>query len=577
MNAPYQILKIPKLTGTHADVLAAVGLANLLSGIPSLNPIMIQERDTAFEIMTSQPFLEAQLESIPQSPGYLYLRPNEKAVVPSFVHNYVDYPREVERVDRYRKWRELLRKTPSQDSELKDQLQQDLPRDDWELWRALNNLQGDETTNRVYVEIATTKEVDFRKALQKGIRAIHDMRSSGLKWNITQSMLFCPTSAKGYRELKPQDTKRKNYKIDQWADPFVEWLKYQGYFRCVLPRLMGKDVRIFVPVPHGISLRSLENAMRELRKVSIYGGPPKVDSLAVLKLAEILIRHSEEYHETDTDPFPGLSLADKRPSDAISGIMATHYQSLGSAKAVMQMSLVALPGWFPIRNSNDAVAWLLTLEEHQRIIRALREDRSDEIGLLIAYRRFLQARGQSAFWALVEFMEKYGVLVMRVNGLKEENRIRWMTRFTTENFRRIMMEADTKLGQIVENPGFEAVARAVRQATVAAQNRKARKEEVWREIRYELLHDIHRTRKVPGNAFAERISEFISLYNYENARHREIKKDPKAAPPNVSDEELRSFLSLIDRKGASVVGALLAAYGSCKEKWEPDGSSQSAK
>lgn len=105
---------------------------------------------------------------------------------------------------------------------------------------------------------------------------------------------------------------------------------------------------------------------------------------------------------------------------------------------------------------------------------------------------------------------------------------------------------------------------------MTAQNRRARREDVWREIRYDLLHDLHRTRKVPGYAMVECITEFISHYNRENARRREEKKNPKAAPANVSDEELRAFLALIDLHGASLVGALLAAYGSCKEKWEPE-------
>lgn len=129
---------------------------------------------------------------------------------------------------------------------------------------------------------------------------------------------------------------------------------------------------------------------------------------------------------------------------------------------------------------------------------------------------------------------------------------------------------NTTLNEIVNDSGFDAVARAVRQATVTAQNKRARNEEVWREIRYDLLHDIHRTRKVPGNAFLECISEFISHYNYENARQREITKNPKAAPANVSDEELKSFVALLNQHGASTVGALLAAYGTCKEKRESD-------
>ncbi|MEK7280794.1 MAG: hypothetical protein AAB037_00375 [Chloroflexota bacterium] len=136
------------------------------------------------------------------------------------------------------------------------------------------------------------------------------------------------------------------------------------------------------------------------------------------------------------------------------------------------------------------------------------------------------------------------------------------------------MSTSKGLLDIIQEPGFEAMARAVRQATVTAQNKKAREksggEKVWREVRYELLHDLNRTRKVPGSAFIECVAEFLSRYNYENARHREQTGNLQSAPANVSDEEFRSFVSLVDQYGAPTVGALLAAYGSCKEKWEGD-------
>jgi len=571
----FEVFKIPKATGTHSDVFAAVGLASLLSSVGP-QAIQLTERESEFEIVVPGSLCEANLNRIPQSPGYLYLRPNAKSPVPRGIPDYVDYPRELERVERYRKQRETLRRKGTSRAEIDDLLKDDLPRDDWELWRALNNLQGDETSNRIYLEIVATDEAFFRAALKAGFSSIRTKSNSGLKWNITQSMLFSPTSAKGYRELKPAGTKRKNFKIDEWADPFVEWLKYRGYFRVAIPRLLGKDVRLLVPIPCQLSLLALESTVRELRKGGVYGGPPKMDSLAVLRLAELLIRHSEDYHDSGAEVFPGLTLSGRTPAEAISGVVATHYQSLGSAKAVMEMLVIALPGWFPIRHHADSESWLAILDEHQRIVRGLQDDRSDEIGLLIAYRCFLQKRGEAALWALIEFMEKYGALVMRVNGLRQENRARWMTRASCEHFRRIVMGTDSRLMDIVSDPGFESVARAVRQSTVTAQNKKARGGNLWREIRYELLHDIHRTRKVPGDAFVECISEFVSRYNYENARQRETTNDPKAAPANVTDGEMKAFLTLVDRHGGSVVGALLAAYGSCKEKWEAEDESQHA-
>jgi len=572
MSETLQTFRISKQTGTHADVFTAVGLADLLASVPEAGAVRIVEQGAAFEVCSARPLTCADWQRIPQTPGYLYLKPNNRSTVPPAVSDYVDYPREVERVDRYYKQREELRKRRVVDSEIEQLLQQDKPRDDWELWRALNNLQGDETSNRVYLEIMAMSLNDFHSAVKTGLNAIQSQGNSGLKWNITQSMLFYPTSAKGYREPKPAGTKRKNFKIDEWGDPFVEWLKYRGYFAAASPRLIRKDVRLLVPVPSDISARAFMSVARELRKARVYGGPPKMDALAVLRLAELLVRHSEEYHDPDAEIFPGLSLQGKTPAEAISGIMVTHYQSLGNAKAVSAMSTIALPGWFRIENRHDAEDWLVILDEHQRVVRGLQDGHSDEIGLLVAYRRFLEKRGESALWALLEFMERYGALVMRVNGTRLNGKMRWMPRFTDVYVRRVLMGTDGKLLEIVNTPGFEAIARAVRQATVTSQNKRARGEEVWREIRYELLHDLHRTRKVPGHALVECVMEFVSHYNRENARRRETAKNPKAAPANVSDEELKEFLALVDRHGAALVGALLAAYGSCKEKWEPEDS-----
>jgi hypothetical protein len=467
------------------------------------------------------------------------------------------------------------------DAETQQLMQQEQLRDDWRLLQVLNTLQGDETSNRVHETIVRRKPEQFDKELGLAIIALSHQSTSALDWKVSTVQLFTPIAAKGYSRLKPDSTDRNDKTKEQWADPFVEWLKYRGYFRVACPFFQGpkaEHIRLLCPIPHDISFRVLESVARKLRVAGVYGGPPKMDALAVLKLAELLVRHSEEYHDPDAEVFPGLSLTGKSPAEAISGVMMTHYQSLGNAKAVSAMSTLALPGWFQIRDKNDAKTWVEVLNEHQRVILSLNpgdreippKNNSEEIGLLIAYRRFLEQRGEPAIWSLVEFMEHYGAFVMRANGTKQNARIRWMPRFTDEYFRRILMGTNERLLQVINDPGFEAVARAVRQSTVTAQNKKARKEEVWREVRYDLLHDFHRTRKVPGTAFVECLMEFVSRYNYENARRRETTKNPKAAPANVSDEELKSLIALVDRHGASLVGALLAAYGSCKEKWEPE-------
>jgi hypothetical protein len=582
MNDGIGVFKILKRTATHADVFAAAGLADLLASIPDAGPVRLRERDAQFEIHTSRPLREVDWVRVPQTPGYPFLKANEKVSVPSGVTDFVDYKAEKAKAERRKQLLGSGRtkgKRRTLDAEIQQLVQQEQLRDDWRLLQVLNTLQGDETANRVYETIVSREGRVFSEEMATALVAVSEDRPSGLGWRVSAVQLFTPVAAKGYGRLKPYGTDRGDKTKEQWTDPFLEWLKYRGYFQVACPFFQGakaEHIRLLCPVPGDISLQALASVTRELRTAGIYGGPPKMDALAVLRLAEILVRHSEEYHDPAAEVYQGLFLQGRTPAEVISGIMVTHYQSLGNAKAVSAMSTLALPGWFLIESREGAEEWLAILDEHQRIIRGLQDDHSDEIGLLIAYRRFLEKRGEGAMWALLEFIERYGPFLMRANGTRENGRVRWTPRFTDAYIRRILMGMDGRLSQIVNDIGFEAVARAVRQATVTAQNRRARykagfqKEDTWREIRYDLLHDLHRTRKVPGNAFVECVMEFLSHYNRENARRREEAKNPKAAPASVSDEELKAFLALVDHHGASLVGALLAAYGSCKEKWEPE-------
>ena len=119
-----------------------------------------------------------------------------------------------------------------------------------------------------------------------------------------------------------------------------------------------------------------------------------------------------------------------------------------------------------------------------------------------------------------------------------------------------------KLSEVLADSGFKAVAAAIRSATVNAQAQKAMNRADYREIRYDLLPDLRRKSSLPGNqSLVEAISEFVSLYNVENARRRELGKQ---APRNVTTEEFETLVRLIDSHRASTVGPMLCAYGSCR-------------
>lgn len=558
-------IAIPKVTGTHGDVFAAVGLADLLSSVPHLRSVRISEDASWFFVCPEQPLTPADLRSVSRAPGYPFLKANEKTPVPKNAPDVVDYKIEKARADRLREAakaaRGKRRKSASMDAAERQVIQEEQLREDWRLLQVLNTLQGDETSNRVQQAILCRTPKDLEIDLEQGIEALRQARKSGVDWAATAVQLFTPTAAKGYSRLKPDSTDRNDKTKEGWTDSFVEWLRYRGYFRVACPFFQGpkaEHIRLLCPIPRDISLGVLVSVTRRLRSGGIWGGPPKMDSLAVLRLTELLIRHSEEYHEGDDEPYPGLSLLRRSPADVVSGVMVTHYQSLGQAKAVSAMATLALPGWFKLVDRCDAQEFLAILEEHQAVVRGLQDDYSDEIGLLVSYRRFLQQRGEAALWALVEFMEVYGCFLLRAREQKRRVRA-----FRVDHFGRMTMALSPSLTAILEDSGFQAVATAIRKSTVSAQAQKAMERTDYREIRYELLHDLRRKRSLPGpSPLIEGVSDFISKYNSENARRRET---GRRAPRNVTTQEFAAFIGLVERHGAAVVGALLCAYGSCRE------------
>jgi len=550
MNEEQTTFVLPRITGTHGDVFAAVGLADLLSDASDA-PVRIRETGSSFAVTANA------RDGIPQRPGYPFLKTNEKVKVPKDVTDFVDYKAEKAKADRRKKLTQG-KSRKSLGPEIEELLKQDEPLPNWRLLQVLNTLQGDETSNRIHALIQSMTPSDFSQQVKAGLESLRSFEPSGLDWPASSVQLFSPNAAKGYSRLKPDSTERNDKTKEQWTDPFVEWLRYRGYFAVACPFFDGpkaENVRLLCPIPADISVGALKEVCGALRQAGVFGGPPKLDSLATLKLAELLITRSQEY--ASANPIAGLFLLRKRPSEVISGISVTQYQSLGSAKAVSSIATLALPGWLVINSRDDALAFLSILEEHQRVVRSLEDKHSDEIGLLIHYRRFLELRGEDSIRTLIDFMAAYGALIIRARGQGRK-----VTQFSTQNFGRLVMQNAQRLADVLNDTGFQAVAAAIRSATVSAQAQKAMNRSDYREIRYDLLPELRRKSSLPGNApLVQAISEFISKYNFENARRLELNK---SAPRNVTTEEFSSLVTLIDTHHAATVGPMLCAYGSCR-------------
>lgn len=119
-----------------------------------------------------------------------------------------------------------------------------------------------------------------------------------------------------------------------------------------------------------------------------------------------------------------------------------------------------------------------------------------------------------------------------------------------------MDKPNLKLMEIIENRGFQAIAKAIRMSTVLLQY--APKNERKFEIRYGVAQTLQ-TKSKSSEGLATFIGEFISRYNAEAARYMEKNGNPLRA--NVRMDELCEFYALLDKYPSCLVGALLASYG----------------
>jgi len=558
VNSP---LSVPKETGTYADVFTVGGMSDLLaSGTEKM--IRIRDVGPCFEVSVDN--LDEVIGRVAVWAGYDYLQTKAESVP---VKEYVSYQVQKERVARFAELRKAIREKKASESDpvVMAQLEANRPLPNWRQLQVLNALQGFRNSNGVYAQIAATDVDTFRKTVTDGIAAICARRPSGVKWKTSSVQLFNPNAAKGYGLLKPSGTDRNNRTKEQWTDSFVEWLRYRGYFVTAAPFFIGsrsEHIRVFAPIPADISVSALRALCSELRQAGLFGSAPRLDALAVLRLARLLIDHSE-FGVAPPSEDTAVFLRNGTPARVISGLAVTHFQSLGQARAVSELSTVALPGWFEIRSADDASAWRLTLDEHRRVIVSLREDHSDEMGLLIAYRGFLEGRGKAALDAFVDFVGAYGAFLP---GARERPGRRFAS-FSTDNFHRIVEGMVPDYLAILDDPGFLAVAAAIRRSSVSAQSLKSQNKE-HREIRYELLHEIRQKRIVgDGSQLIATLSDFIAAYNRENARQAEIFRENKRTwrpQRHVTTAEFQSIVQLMQADGVPLVGALLAAYASCR-------------
>jgi hypothetical protein len=338
---------VVKRTGSHADVLAAIGAADALQ---ALKPALVDCGDR-FEIRLSRALVRRDLARI--EPGYLYLpksatRP--RGLPAARVHN------------------------PRSRASTPDRGSIDPVRRIYGLLGRLNAAAGPNEIVRKFVEMPAS---EWREKLWNGFNG-----DSNFVTRPKLVQLFNPLAAQGYARLKPSGTNRADKTKNHWRQPFLEWLRYRGFVAGGAGWFLEKDVRVFCLVPGNISYHLYRDVALDFRQLRLAGSTAKVDCRAVLGLAIILLNRAG-------------SVA---PGNLIAGVSVVHYRNMGKANAFMASDCLAVPDCFDEK----------TLYEHDRILKGLSDRKSEEASLLRQYRAFLQSNREDAIRELVAFLANYG-------------------------------------------------------------------------------------------------------------------------------------------------------------------------
>jgi len=485
-----------KRTGTHSDALAAIGAADVLR---HLDPRIVEFGDR-FEVRLPRPLAPRDLDGV--DPGFSYLDGTAKRcpnLPPERVVNVSGGSPE-------NRMYSILRRMKAYGGPNKVVVRfARLGREEW--------------TRRVWSSFGGRQEFVFSSPLVQ---------------------LFNPHSGKGYAMLKPAGTNRGDKTKNRWAEPFSEWLRFRGYFEGAAGWFTSGDLRLYCPIPGDVPYEVFASVAASFRDLNLGGTAIKMDCRAILALTRLLIEHSDGY---------------RRPAQAVRAMWATHYKDMGQAHAFMAMEQLAVPDWFPLRTHENRELWLRTVEEHDRALRRLNDSHSDEFAVLQQYRRTLQTRWEESVAGFAEFLADYGALVFKRRSQDQFS----LPQFTAAGALAILRR-DPDLRTIISNPGFLAVAAAIRSSTLGAQAARHNGHVDHRQICYGLLSELRTSSGLGTHALGSRVTTFIAQFNRESVRRRAS----RIRSMNIQEAELAAFSRLLDRASSGVpVGLLLRAFSTC--------------
>lgn len=545
--------RIEKRSGTYAELLEAYGVANLLQKIfdafnDSDVDITLSDHGCYYEVNTSEEITEQDLSSLSFFHPLIFIKKAEADSIPTGIGAYIDYP--------------------------KQKLNHDLLKEEEDKIYSNTKLSQEEKRNRierarnkypivseydVYSQIIPSNNyVGFKKlydnfdkasflGLIKSILNYYscDDNLYGIDDDlhisanaVTAVQLYNPSLGQGVNKPKTNGINRMN-KASSWIS---ETMKTSGAISDMICQLIkvgsNYDLKIFVPEYKNVNSGYKSTLIPEFKKRLKGNTSIKFDVLSVLSLTQLLLENNE---------FSGRR---RKVRDIINGLHSVYQKDMGQNKAVMNIGFLQLPEFINIGSKEDNQKWIDVLIEHSTIINSLDEDKGAYCGLK-KYRDFISDADLNKFFDFVYWYSNYAMSML--------SKGQWVELFKQESLNKIFNNMSNKsknLVKIINNVGFQAIAKAIRKSTVTLQYtpKDARKF----DVKYGVAQKLQIKSKSKED-LAEYIGDFIASYNAETARNAEKESSPERA--NVRINELQDFYLLLDTYPSSLIGALLASYG----------------
>lgn len=519
------VFRVMKKSGTYSDLLEAYGLSNLLHEIMERcgeddASIEIFDKNTFYEIQISLDITSEILEKLRYFPLFRYVKCqySDDDIIKSIVDFY-DY--------------------------LSDKEQKDKS-DNFNVYQQIATKNNMPSFNKLYSNFHYNQP-SFRLIINEILRYYAANKSDEIlqkknliKFNekITAIQLYNPDKGKGANSEKANALRMDGLK-SSWI---AETMKVSGALSdmiCQLIKVDGTgDLKIYIPSYTQLNYSFKEYLMLKLRKNLNEGTSVKMDIINILSLVQILLSNNEYIGKR------------RKIKNIVSGFHSVYQKNMNKVKAVINIGFLQVPSFIEIGTKEENERWIDIINEQKRIISKIDENKGVQQGLM-KYRDFLSTSNIDCFFAFTYWFASF--LFNKITKKKE------IELYSIESLDKLYYSMDTKelkLMEIIENKGFQAIAKAIRNSTVSLQYTP--KENRKFEVRYGVAQSLQIKAKSPED-LAAYIGEFIALYNAETARNFEKGGDGKRI--TVREDELNDFYSLLDLYPSYLIGALLASYG----------------